>query len=651
MSKHNKSVHAKKTIPVKGKLEKKSSNIILPLIILLVFTLIIFIPSFQNNFTNWDDPGYLLENNLVKNLTESALTKIFTTPVMGNYHPLSILSLAVEYHFFHLSPAGYHVISVLIHLLNTGLLYYFIILLVRNWRIAFITALLFGIHPMHVESVAWVAERKDVLYSLFYILSLCMYVKYINARNNRTFYYILTFIFFLLSLLSKAQAVTLPAALLLIDYFREKKFSKKILLQKIPLFIISVIFGVIAVIAQKKSGAITDIPVFSLFNRILFAAYGFMSYIFKLILPLNLSSYYPYPPTNTSLPVIYYIVPVILLILLFLIIRYCRHNKYVIYGVGFFIINILLLLQVVPVGGSIMSDRYSYLSFIGLFFIVAYLIDLSWQKNNQRLYKSRFLVSGVFAAYLVFISIRTNAQIKIWKNSETLWTNTITKYKDVVIAYSNRGSYYQKEQRLDEALADFNEALRLRPDHPETLINRSDLYRVKGQYDLALADCNKAISVRPDYPGGYINRGIVYCITGKYDAGFNDFNKVISLQPDYPNSYCNRGNLYDMKGLLDSALADYTKAISLKADYSEAFYNRGKTYMKKNNYDAALSDFNNAIAINKNYVEAYYFRSQVYNNKQDYPHALDDAMTVKRFGSPIEDSYINALQQKVNDRK
>jgi tetratricopeptide (TPR) repeat protein len=651
MSKTNKkNIPQKKNVSKPGPKKDSKGGLVLALLLLSIFTFVCFSNAFKNEFTNWDDPGYVLDNPLVKSLSFENIKKIFSQNVMGNYHPISILSLAIDFHFYKLSPHGFHTTSILIHFFNVLLVFAFFRLLTGRIIIAFITALFFGIHPMHVESVSWVAERKDVLYFFFYMASLCMYVFFIRKQGKKWLFYALTLLLFIFSLLSKGQAVTLPVVLLLIDYFTGRKFDKKCIFEKIPFFIIALFFGLVAFYAQKISGAITDIPVFPLYERILFASYSLLSYTLKMIFPESLSAFYPYPTkVNNVLPVYFFAAPVVLLVLLLLFIRYFKKNKALAFGICFYILNLVLLLQVLPVGGSMMSERYTYLSYLGLFFITGTAFSKIWFSQNKKLSGYKYLFAFVLFVYTGYISYKTFERNKVWKNSEVLWTDVIKQYKNVVIAYGNRGSYYQKNEKIDAALADFNEALRLKPDHPEALVNRSDIFRKKGQYDLSIADCDKALNAVKDYPGAYMNRGIAYCIVGRYDEAFNDFGKVIAQDPKNPNVYCNRGNLYDMRGKLDSALADYSKAIFLKPEYAEAYYNRGKTYIRLTNFDAAINDFNSALNYNSKSPETYYFRSYAYRSKKDYSNALKDARIAKEMGYPTaNDAYINELQSMLN---
>lgn len=646
MSKKVKKNFQSKNNPVKhGVTEGKNSGNVIALITLVIITFICFSGSLKNELTNWDDQQYIIDNPLVKSLSIENISNIFSTNVMGNYHPLSVLSLAVDYHLYHLSPEGFHATGIIIHLLNVILVFIFFRMLSGSLIVAFITALFFGIHPMHVESVAWVSERKDVLYMFFYMASLYTYTLFIKAQKRKWMLYVFTLLLFVLSLFSKGQAVTLPIVLLLIDYLVKRKYDKRILIEKIPFLFISIAMGIIAVIAQKKSGAIADIPIFPFFDRLIFASYSFLNYFLKMIFPLNMSAFYPYPVKDGNLyPLVYYSAPIILLALLFIIFRFLKNRREFIFGFTFFIVNIFLLLQLIPVGGSIMSERYTYLSYVGLFFIIGDTFSKTWNSPDKKKSNYKYLFSIVLLIYAFFLCYSTIVRNKIWKNSDTLWTDVIKKNPKTVIAYANRGSYYQKQGKLDIAMKDFNEALRLKPDHVETLINRADVYRVNGQYDLSIADCNKAISANKNYSGAYMNRGIAYCIVGRYDEAFSDFGKVISQDPKNANVYCNRGNLFDMKGQLDSAIADYSKAIFLNPAYAEAFYNRGKTFLRKKDYNSAISDFNSALRFNSNYDDVYFFRSQAFKAENDYVNALQDVLTAKQLGKPVDENYIRELQ-------
>lgn len=608
---------------------------------IIAITYASFSSSLKNDFTNWDDNGYVIDNALVKSLSFDNIKAIFSTYVMGNYHPLAIFSLAIDYHFHELNAPGYHLSSLFFHLINVILVFAFVQLLTRQTLISFVTALLFGIHPMHVESVAWVAERKDLLYLLFYMASLCMYLLFLQKEKNKGVFYIFTLLLFTFSLMSKGQGVTFPVILLLVDFYKNREFNKSLILEKIPFFLLSLAFGIIAVMAQHSSNAIHDIKNYAFLDRILFACYAFMTYCWKFIVPLNLSAFHPYPvKTGNFYAPLLYIVPLLVLALIYFIVRYYKTYRNAAFGIAFFCVNIFLLLQLLPVGNAVISERYSYLAFIGIYFSVGSGIYAIRNSTDHKVLKYKDVATVLLGIFIVFLIYTNHERNKIWKNSESLWTNVIHQYPDVPIAYNNLGSYYQKQVKLDLALTNFNRAIQLTPDYPEALINRSDIFRVKGSNDLAIADCNKAIEVNNNYSGAYMNRGIAYCIVGKYDAAFSDFNRVLSTDPKNINAYCNRGNLFSMKGKLDSAMADYNMALSLNPNYPSAFANRGKCYVDLKKYKEAINDLTLAVKIDPKNAEAFFMRSTAYKGTGNYFEAYQDALKSKELGKVVDQAFL-----------
>ncbi len=640
----NKNTPPKKVVAKALPLEKSTfDNKYLLLGIALIVTFICFSNAIRNDFTNWDDVDYVTENSLIKSLSWNSIKTIFTTrSVMGNYHPLAVLSLAVDYHFHNLEPNGFHLTSILIHLCNVALVFFFVQLLVKKPLIAFITALLFGIHPMHVESVAWVAERKDLLYVFFYMASLIAYIYYLKEDKRKIMFFILSFLLFAFSILSKAQAVTLPVILLLIDYFRNRKFDRNAILEKIPFFLLALVMGRVAVMAQKETGAIKDVPNNPLFERILFAGYSFLDYILKLIYPSSLTAYYPYP--EKPFPIVYYVAPFIAIALVVLVIKNYK-NKPIVFGSGFYIVNIFLLLQLLPVGGAMMAERYSYLCSFGLFFIAGKGLSDFWGNKKMAAYK--YPVMAIMIGYGGYLCHETYQRNKVWNSSRLLWENVIKQYKNVPIAYNNLGSYFQKHNQLDTALLNFNEALRLKAQFPEALTNRSDIWRVKGNYVQAIADCDSAIATDKNCTEAYMNRGIAYCFVNRFDDALCDFTFVVKRKGGQASLYTNRGNLYDMKGKIDSALADYSMAVQLDPENADAYFSLGRTDYKLKKYKDAVENLTRAIELHTTANNVYIFRSQCYKEMGNNKAALQDAMTAKNLGLQINEDYISDLKQHI----
>lgn len=639
----------KKNIPPKKAaalpLEKSndSANIFIYGGVAVLLTIFCFLNALKGGFTNWDDVQYVTENNLIRSLSWDNIKTIFTTPsVMGNYHPLAVLSLAIDYHFNKLEPHGYHLTSIAIHTISVALVFIFIQLLTEKPLLAFIVALLFGIHPLHVESVAWVSERKDVLYVCFYVASLIMYLLSKKDASKRIIFLCLSLFFFILSVLSKGEAVTLPVVLLLIDYYQGEKYDTVGIIFKALFFVVAIVMGLVAVHAQKITGAIKDVPDNTLWERILFAGYSFMTYTIKLIYPGNLSAYYPYP--DKPIPLIYYIAPLIAIALVGLAASRYK-NKTIAFGTGFYIVNIVLLLQLLPVGGAMMADRYSYLCSIGLFFMAGYGITNLLENNNLATYKYPILI--VLSGYGLFLCHDTIERNKVWNNSGSLWTNVVNQYKRVPIAYNNLGSFYQKKNSLDTALMYFNNAIALKSSFPEALTNRSDIFRVRGNYAQAIADCDSALKTDKNYVEAHMNRGIAYCFVGKYDEAMSDFTFVVSKKAGQASLYCNRGNLYDMKGKIDSAFSDYSEAIKLDPEYADAYFSRGRTYFNMKKYKEAIADLDRSIELNTTANNVYIYRSQAYKELGDYNAALQDAETAQKLGIQINADYITDLKNRI----
>ena len=649
MSKNKKNIQPKKIVDIKSPKESNRQSSVIYILLLVLITYLCFSNALSNGFTNWDDNKYITNNPLIKSLSFDNIKNMFSTYVVGNYHPFAILSLAIDYHFYKLDPTGFHTTSILLHILNVVLVFLFIKQLSGKAIIAFITSLLFGIHPMHVESVAWIAERKDVLYVLFYISSLYFYVIYRKLSDKKPLFYFLTFILFIFSLLSKGQAVTLPLVLLLIDYFTKQKISKKIILEKIPFFIVSFIMGIVAIKAQVSSGSMVDLPNYSFLEGILFGSFSFLAYVFKIILPLNLSAFYPYPEIEKGIPFYFYLSPLFLLAIVYFIFRLYKKNRSLVFGFGFYLVNIILLLQLLPVGGAMMAERYSYLSYVGLFFIIGNGINWIWQSNQEKIKFYKYIIAPVFFLYTIFLGAKTKERNKVWKNDETLWTDVIKNHNNVALAFSNRGNYYQQAGKYDLALADYTSALNLKENNYEALISRAGIYRMAGDFNLVIKDCDKAISINRNKAGAYINRGIAKSLLKNNDEAMKDFDMAIQLEPENSSAYTNRGFLFGKMEKVDEAINDYSKGIALNPEYAFAYFNRGLAYFKKENYEAAILDFNSTISLNNSKVETYFYRSQVYEAKKDYANALQDALTAQHYGVPVDSVYINNLKSKISN--
>jgi protein O-mannosyl-transferase len=563
----------------------------LPLIfIVLGVTAIAYASVFQNELTNWDDEYYVVQNALLRGPDWQG---IFTQPVVSNYHPLTIITLAFNYAISQLDATSYLVVNLVLHLLNTYIVYLFIFRISRRkiWAAA-ITALIFGVHPMHVESVAWVSERKDVLYTFFLLLSLLQYWKFLEYKNNRSLY--LCLLFFILSILSKPAAIILPLLLLLLDYWHGRSFSKKIILEKIPFLLISILFAIITVKLQSRT-AISGLDLFPLWTRFFFATYVNMIYIVRFFVPYPMSAFHPYPsPRDLGLAV--QLSPLFMLALLSLV-WYLRKNKLVVFCFFFFVINLVLVMQVVSIGGTLVAERYTYVPYIGIAFLIGMLIEkIADQGKIKKVAIAVMTVSGIA------FSIITFNRVKVWKDSDTLWTDVIKNYPTSPVPLTNRANYLlklapgvsdpeKKNLMITRALADCNAALLAKPDHAKGYENRQNIYLRLNRDSLAFKDAVSLLRIEPANRMGYYTKGVTFLRFGQMDSSLSNFNKCLEINPNTDFALNNRGSLlFNHFGRYDEAIADFTKAIQLNPRQADYFQNRSFCFYKKGDMVNAKAD-------------------------------------------------------------
>lgn len=636
------------------------------LAVLAVVTFIVFLPSLKCEFTNWDDGTYVTENPMIWKLDGESIKEIFTKSISLNYHPLTMLSLAIDYSIGKLDPYSYHLNNVIIHILNSLLVFIFIRMFVEGYNrrpasepfrpnpfnVALITAAFWAIHPMRVESVTWVAERKDVLYMFFFLLSMIFYLRYIDEKKMK--WMIVCFFMFIASCLSKGMGVVLPVVLVLIDWFYgEAKTIKQIsqsVLKKGHFFIGSLVFGVIAFKIQSQ-GAIAAMETFTIFQRITFACYGFIMYIWKLILPINLSAFYPYPFTDAhgNIPTIYYASPFIVLVLAVLVFALLWKKeavgKVLVFGFAFYFITIALVLQFISVGSVIMADRYAYASYTGLFFIIGYFYDYVKRKFAPP-------VSTALAAALIvaggYFSYLTYERTKVWTNAETLWTDAMNQFPFIEIAYENRGIYYKDHNQLDKMLKDYEFVTQqLNSKNEKIWSNLGNLYGLMKEFDKSLNAYSKAIEYNPANSSTYLNRAITFSMMGKYAESLPDFDKSLELEPNVALTYKNRAYTLMQLGKFDQSIADYDKAIQLYPYDTLSYLNRGISKFNAKKFPEALEDFKTFISKNPNNPQAYFNASISAKNMNLFPEAMMYAQKAQQLGHKIDPQYLKEIQDKL----
>lgn len=617
----------------------KTSRLILIACVLIGITAVAFTPSLRNGFTNWDDTAYVTDNLLIRSLSPENLSKIFTTFQLGFYHPLTLLSYACEYVCAGPNPQVYHATNLILHIMNTFLVFWFIYLLSGNQTAACITALLFGIHPLHVESVAWISERKDVLSTLFILAALIAYIRYRTVGTRGT--YLLTLALFTSSFLAKPMGVAVPFVMLLCDYLLNERFQRKIIVEKIPFLAIALFFALLAIIAQEKFGAVKHESSFLSWNNISVACYGFLFYIGKIILPLKLSCIYPYPDKiGGAYPPFILLSPFFAALLTIAVLAAGRHSKKLVFGYFFFLITLAPVLQLVPISLSMTADRYTYIPSIGLFYLGGEGFIFLWNRFSR----TRYLLAAAGIIIACVLALLTFQRCRIWQNSITLWDDVLAKYPRVASAYNNRGYAIASAGNIEGAIADYTEAIRIDPAYAEAYSNRGNAYGARGDFEKAIADYNEAIRLQPQYAAAYTNRGHAYAAQRDFDRAIADYDTSLGIDPRNQITYNNRGFILFLKGDLDGAIADYTSAISIDPYYFKAYNNRGIAYAAKGELTTALTDFNAALKLNPYFAQTYYHRAIVYYTQGNIPAAWNDAQRAQSLGFPVNAELVEKLR-------
>lgn len=453
------------------------------LFLILLAAGITFSPTLDNGFTNWDDSTYITKNSDLRDFSLTGIIRLSSASYIQNYHPLTMLSYWLEYHFFGLEPFGYHLTSLILHLLNCILVFWLTFLLSKSIIVTAITAMLFSVHPLHVESVAWLSARKDLLYSLFSLAGFIAYIYYLN-KGRRVFYYI-CFLTFFLSLLSKPMAIAFPAVLLLMDYFFKRKFEKRILLGKIPFFALAFIFLLVGSVTFYAREAWPGFSSIAVFRQGLIAAYSVTFYLYKTLLPFKLSCLYPYPGLKEVASPQYLFFPLIVAVLAGLVAFSKRYTRKVIFGSLFFLFTIFLALQISPFGNSIVADRYTYLSSVGLFYLLGEGARWLYLRLKIAVSIKRIFLYVIFIALASVLGVLSWQRCKVWENSLVLWSDALRKYPNLPVGYYNRGNAYSDRKDYAQAIADYGRAIELAPDFLFPYFAKAIAYRKKGEYDKA----------------------------------------------------------------------------------------------------------------------------------------------------------------------
>ncbi len=583
-------------------------------LILILATLVVFwrLPGYE--FVGFDDDLYVYENLFVqKGLSEENITWAFKTFITGNWHPLTWLSHMFDCQLFGLKPGMHHLTNLLLHIANSLLLY----LVLRKmtgtrWRSAFVASL-FALHPLHVESVAWVAERKDVLSTFFWLLTMWSYAFY--AERPAANRYMLTLLFFALGLMVKPMLVTLPFVLLLTDYWplhrvqmfrftnnrQGRKFSAlQLIWEKVPFFTLATASSVVTLIAQRAGGAATSLDVLPIKIRIANAFISYISYIGKMIWPRNLAVLYPMPKIFFAWQAA--VAGLLLLCISIVLIRAMRRRPYLGVGWLWYLGTLFPVIGLVQVGVQSMADRYTYVPLIGLFILLTWgFHDLTGRWRHGR-------IAAATCAALILLGLMAGAsfQVRHWKTSTTLFTHTLGITSNNWLIHNNLGVALAKEGKLNEAIRHYSEALRIKQNYALAHNNLGVALRLQGRLDEAIRHHSEALRIKPDFAKAHNNLGIALSRQGKMKEAIDHYSEALRIDPNYSEAHNNLGIVLDTQGEWEEAIRHYSEALRLDPDYAKAHFNLAGTLLRQKRVEEAVGHLYDAVRIDPNYEKAHF---------------------------------------------
>ncbi|UTW63358.1 tetratricopeptide repeat protein [bacterium SCSIO 12741] len=606
------------------------------LLVILLVTFAGFYPSLFCDFTNWDDPKLIIWNPLIRHFDGDALVTMFTQTYWLNYQPLTLLTLALEHHFFGLNSFVVHLDNLLLHLINTILVYVFIRKLSDKPLVALIATAFWAFNPMRVESVSWAVERKDVLYTLFYLLALIHYVNYLK-QGLKNKYLLFALGFFIISCFAKGMAVSLSLAIIALDYYYKRKITTKAIVEKVPFFALSMVFGLIAVFATATDGQDQVNAMYNLPERVSLASLGYLLYLKKFIFPFNLSNLYPYPVYGTGeFPYSFWLYPVAVTLLLGLVALTHRVTRVIVFGFAFFSVTIVMVLQLLATNTGFIADRYTYIPYIGLCFILAegiyYLINKPLPALDDKL-KNR-LIFGTLAVGWIILAIGTNIRTRVWQNGETLWENAVATWPVSDKSHANLAATYAEQERYDDALFQIRLAQAKRPSFSQYYMEEALLHSSLKDFESANRSAQRALEINPSNATNLHKFGALMYHQKNYDEALKFLNLAVEKKPDDEINYYYRGNVWIKKGKQDSALADFNRALIIKPVYTECIHARGNTYQELGRFKEAMQDYKRALDVDPSFTPTYTAMALYYMNQvNDMDSACACLMKGKKLGN------------------
>ena len=595
-------------------MNKKYTYLII--VLLVIACLAAYGRILSNDFVNYDDDRLITENNYVQTGFDAQSVKwALTNASLEYWHPLTWLSIMLEWRLFGTNASFYHLVSLLLHIGAALFLFLFLNKATKRfWPSAFVAAL-FALHPLRVESVAWASEHKDVLSMFFGMATLYAYAQYVE--KSRISKYFICLILFTLSIMSKPTLVTLPCVLLLLDYWPFERWQKPstpvnisavekkidapeksrsqviahLLWEKAPFFLLSMILGIMLIGQLQADNYTVSLQRLSFSGRIMNTIVSYVSYLGNTFWPVDLACFYPYAHSFQLWQVIG--AASVLLAISVAVVFLVKKTPFLAVGWFWYLGALFPVNGLMQAGAQARADRYTYFPFIGIAIMVAWGILLLIKHEDIR---KKILFPAAIAA-LSIMAVFTWQQCGYWKNSIELFNHALQVTKDNALAHGNLAAVLIDKGNNEEAIEHSNMAIRMDPSRAISYTARGTAYVALGQHQLAIEDFNKAISLDPNSFKAYNNRGLVYAKLGQYQPAIKDFTTAIGLKQDYFKAYNNRGFVYTRLGQYQPAVEDFNKAINLKKDYTDAYFNRALAYFNQKNIFSGCSNAQKACAL------------------------------------------------------
>jgi tetratricopeptide (TPR) repeat protein len=613
---------------------------LLPVSLLLAAaTLAVFWPVTGHDFVSCDDGLYVSDNAHVRGgLTPEGIRWAFGALHAANWHPVTWLSHMLDVTLFGMRPGAHHLMNVLFHSANTVLLFAWLWRMTgAQWRSAMVAAL-FALHPLHVESVAWVSERKDLLSTFFGFLSLFCYAGYVQKRSKvegrwsgakaapipgsrpGTFDYVLAFLFFAVGLMSKPMLVTWPFLMLLLDYWPLRRFQPSIgwhlVREKIPFLILSLGSCVVTVVAQMHGGAVLSLERLSFGERAENAVVSCIRYLGKMVWPVNLAMPYPPPEQWPAWEVMFGLLLIIGLCLGAF--RFRRHGPFILMGWFLFLGTLVPVIGLVQVGAQAMADRYTYVPLVGIFIVVVWGMGealIRWHLPKT----PAMLGAGLVLAGCVML---TRNQLSYWQDSETLLRHTVAATKDNAIACYDLGCYLEGKGQVPEAMEYYQRAVRISPNYAKALNNLGKLLAAEGRVDEAMEYYHRALSFDPEHVSALNNLGAALAGKRQFTEAMAMYEKALRLDPNFVYAHYNLGVALEAEGRWEEAVEQYTEALRVKPDYWQAHNNLGYFLLLHGQTAEAARYFTESLRLNPNQGEIHFNLGNALAMQQQYAEAV-----------------------------